>query len=118
MRLRCRDAPSPPPVCLLAAAARRGPRSRDPAPRCRAHQGRLPVLVVVPLSLTAGRPCRRRERCATPPAKALVATAWLCCRSVTIFMSNVFSLFCLKLVKSVTNLGKMVKIRNQFCLNA
>jgi len=49
-----------PPACR-----RRGPRSRDPAPRCRAHQGRLSTLVVFPRRPDAGRRCPDRNGRAT-----------------------------------------------------
>jgi len=59
----------PPPAELLAAAARRGPRSSDLVPHPRAHQGRLLSLVPASRRSAAAWPHRRRdEHAAASPA--------------------------------------------------
>jgi hypothetical protein len=72
----------PPPAYPPVAAARRGPRWCDPAPSCRAHQGRLATLVVVQRRPDAGRRCPGRNGSATARHRPAPAAAPLlcCCR--------------------------------------
>ena len=69
-----------PPPELLAAAVRRGPRSRRPTPRLRAHRSRPAALTLTPRRSAAAWPHRRwdelnrRLPCFAPPyATACVA---------------------------------------------